>query len=796
MFIGCSIGSYLRRADYWAVCLSKTAVFWRVAKAQKSLFPLFLKGEIIMCRKVICLVSFVLALGLVSNANAVRYGDYKFRDEGADHLWTNPDNWWGKPEWPDGPPNSIEDGAGCDRDGTKLEITDGMNALCRGFMLGMYGNINEAEISGGTLTCVWIDVGRANQKGGQGYLKVTGGEIHTNNLMIPNQFVSCVDPNKIGVGHLDLFGGTLSTGNITIGNHKVAQPHAEGGIGSMDITEGTLIVEPDPETADFGAILTNIQGYIDNGWITAYGFKNGEIDPATGKVATVNMLDTGTGQIILTAELRNPNASSKPSPGDGLTVAPPVDGILTLSWMPADTAANHHVYFAADNFDVVNNRDPNALLATQAAGDEDIDTPALMLNTQYFWTVDEQDSAGIVTPGDVWSFTTPDYLVVDDMESYDNYDDVIYETWIDGFDPATGNGSGAVVGHDIWDLQSPYYQGDIMETSIVHSGTQSMPLYYNNDGSQNNAFYSEVTRTFDTPQDWTYQAVEDLSIWFRGWPGYVGSFTEDASGTYTMTAAGEDLWSTDGFHYAYKQLSGLGEVVARIDSVDAVHDWTRVGVMIRNTLEPDSTYFATTFAPNKSMVRGQYRDEIGGSTAQTGRANNVSAPIWVKVVRGAGNIFTSFYSTDGSSWEQLGDAKKDIVMGADVYVGLILSSHDFAKTAKAVFSNVSIAAGPWANQDIGITTNQQEPLYVALEDSAGNEAVVANDDPNAVLSSEFTEWTVSLQDFVGVDLTSVKKLTLRVGDKAATQAGGKGVVYFDDVRLYLPRPVAEPEAKE
>jgi len=767
-----------------------------VAKAQKSLFPLFLKGELIMCKKLIkliCLVSFVLALGFVGSANAqapVRCG---YTDKGADHLWTTPENWQCvKPDC-NQPPDSFDTTAQCKIDGTICQITDGMDVVCKAFNIARDGCTNEVEISGGTLTYtggLMIGVGR---NGGYGYLKVTGGEINGGWLQIPRQFAEKAgQPYEWVVGHLDLFGGALSCNNLMMGD-RVTTDVIGGGTGTIDITEGTLIVKPD-ETIDTNALLTNIEGFIDNGWITAYGFKSGEIDP-TGQVATVNMMyDSGAGQIILTAELRNPNASSKPSPGDGLTVAPPVDGILTLSWMPADTAANHHVYFAADNFDDVNNRDPNAVLSTQAAGDEDVDTLPLALNTQYFWTVDEQDSAATVNPGYVWSFTTPDYLVVDDMESYDNID-VIYETWIDGYDSVTGNGSGAFVGHDIWDVQSLYYQGDIVETSIVQSGTQSMPLYYNNDGSQNNAFYSEATRTFDTPQDWTYQGVEDLSIWFRGWPGYVGSFTEDTPGTYTMTAAGKDLWgNADGLHYAYKQLSGLCEVVAKIDSVDAVHDWTRVGVMIRDTLEPDSTYFATTFAPNKSMVRGQYRDEVGGNTAQSGRADNVSAPIWVKMVRG-GNAFTSFYSTDGSSWEQLGDAG-EIVMGANVYVGLILSSHDFAKTAKAVFSNVSIAAGPWSDQDIGITTNQQEPLYVALEDSAGNEAVAANDDPNAVLLSEFTEWTVSLQDFGGVDLTSVKKLTLRVGDNAATQAGGQGTVYFDDVRLYLPRPAAEPEAIE
>jgi len=735
-----------------------------------------------MCKKMICLVSSVSVLGFVGSVNAQAPKNCQFNDAGVDHLWTTAENWACAGEAP-GPPDSVETTAQCKIDGTVLQITQGMDALCKGLHIARDGHTNEVEISGGTLTFpqgLLIGVGR---KGGHGYFKVTGGEINAGWLQIPRQFAEKAGQAYEWVsGHLDLFGGTLICGNLMMGD-RVTIDAIGGGTGTIDITEGTLIVEPD-ETINADALLTNIQGFIDNGWITAYGLKNGETDP-TGKTATVNTL-FDAGQITLTAELRNPIASSEPSPGNEVTVALPVDGILTLSWRPGDTAANHHVYFA-DSFADVNNRDSNATVSTQSAGDEDVDTPPLTLNTQYFWAVDEEDSTGVTTPGDVWSFTVPDYFVVDDMESYDNFN-AIYETWTDGFDPATGNGSGAVVGHDIWDVESPYYWDNIMETLIVHSGKQSTPLYYYNDGSQNNAFYSELTRTFDAPQNWTYQGVENLSIWLRGWPGYVGSFTEDPAGTYTITAAGDEFWgNADGLHFAYKQLNGIGEVVAKIDSVDAVHDWTRVGVMIRDTLEPGSPYFATIFAPNQSMVRGQYRKyAVGDETVQSGRANDVGAPIWVKVVRGFGNVFTSFCSIDGTSWEQLGDPETIMIMSADVYVGLALSSHDFAKAAKAVFSDVSIVAGPWADQDIGITTNQKEPLYVALEDSAGNEAVAANGDPDAVLSSEFTEWTVSLQDFGGVDLTSVKKLALRVGDKAATQAGGQGMAYFDDVRLHLP----------
>ncbi|MHC4706178.1 MAG: choice-of-anchor Q domain-containing protein, partial [Planctomycetota bacterium] len=133
--------------------------------------------------------------------------------------------------------------------------------VCKGFMLGMYGVTNGAEVSGGSLTCNWLDVGRVNQKGGNGHLLVTGGQITVNGkLGVPNQFNTAVDPEKIGVGHIDLFGGTIIAGNFVLGSHQVG---LDGGIGTMDVTEGILIVNGDK--------TTDIQTWIDNGWITSGG---------------------------------------------------------------------------------------------------------------------------------------------------------------------------------------------------------------------------------------------------------------------------------------------------------------------------------------------------------------------------------------------------------------------------------------------------------------------------------------------------------------------------------------------
>jgi hypothetical protein len=95
--------------------------------------------------------------------------------------------------------------------------------------------------------------------------------------------------------------------------------------------------------------------------------------------------------------------------------------------------------------------------------------PALDLGTTYFWRVDEVGETGTFE-GNLWSFTTQEFLVVDDFESYDDKENRIYEAWIDG----EINKTGSTVGY----MES--VQGTFGERTIVRSGRQSMPMFYDN----------------------------------------------------------------------------------------------------------------------------------------------------------------------------------------------------------------------------------------------------------------------------------------------------------------------------
>ncbi len=198
-------------------------------------------------------------------------------------------------------------------------------------------------------------------------------------------------------------------------------------------------------------------------------------------------------------------AVGNPNPANG---AVNVKQTQILTWSPSVFAASHQIYFGADK-ETVRNADAGSpeYKGTSDLGSETYDPGKLEWDTTYYWRIDEVNNANTNSPwtGNVWSFTTANFLIVDDFESYNDLDPAeadsnrIFNAWIDGYDDPT---NGSLVGYD-----SPPFT----EQTIVHGGNQSMPLYYDN-----SVGYSEATLTLTYPRDWTEKGVDTLTIWFRG----------------------------------------------------------------------------------------------------------------------------------------------------------------------------------------------------------------------------------------------------------------------------------------
>ena len=206
--------------------------------------------------------------------------------------------------------------------------------------------------------------------------------------------------------------------------------------------------------------------------------------------------------------LAMPYTAYLPAPPDGANTVSP-DPNMQVTWLAGMGAQQHHLYFG-DSLPDVNDRAAQTDKGTLT--EPNFAPGPLSPLTTYYWRVDESDAAGGIRDGAVWSFTT--FKAVDDFESYTNQvGQRVFEVWIDGIgysqpDPGhPGNGSNAAVGYDIWTPGSPYTT--VMETEIVYGGAQSLPADYNNVIAP---YYSEIERTWATPQNWTVNGADTLTL--------------------------------------------------------------------------------------------------------------------------------------------------------------------------------------------------------------------------------------------------------------------------------------------
>ena len=512
---------------------------------------------------------------------------------------------------------------------------------------------------------------------------------------------------------------------------------------------------------------------------------NGYIGMSLGRTAIAGSQDIDffaykPGLIIPAAS--NPFLARPVSPLPGTTLT--LQEATPLGWTPGETADKHDVYFGTDEGAV---NDANATDTTgiyRGRLDVPIYLPPepLVLGQSYYWRIDEVEADGVtIYKGAIWSFTIIDYLSIDDFESYTDNDgagETIWQTWIDGFGVAE---NGAQVGY----LLPPY-----AERTIVHSGSQSMPFFYNNVSP---ALYSEAVMTLSDQRDWTEQNVKALSLWFRGYPPPLGSFTEGPAGTYTMTAEGADIaGASDQFHFAWKEASGAVEIVAKVESIQDTDASAKAGVMIRDTLEADSAHATIAITPGAGVWFG-YRNGSGQATTVVTQ-DGITAPQWVKLERTIGGLVRASYSADGASWTMIGTTST-VSISLPIYVGLAVTSHNPGVSCEAVFSNVTSSdTGQWAHQDVGLISNDAQPVYLTIANRNGASGTVYHDNPQATLINNWTEWNIDLRDFSdqGVDLTDVDSITLGVGDKNDPQSSvGSGTLFFDDIRLYPARYVPD-----
>jgi len=370
-----------------------------------------------MYTRVIYLISFVFVLSSVGN---VRAQDATWTDATGDHNWFTSGNWsefptpahWAKIR--NGPPGPTiaNEGAVASRvhvgydDGSALTV-DGGTLVVSGddLVVGRYdGTSATLNMISGTITVAARDLDMARE--GTGILNMTGGTINiARDLTIPE--------NSTKTAYVNVAGGTIIIGDDLEMDETGGSMNLDGGTiivnddlvmdetgSTMNITGGTLIIN--------GNALSTVQGYIDNGWITAYD-GNGTVK--------LDYDVTNEGQTTLKGvHMLNPN------PADGGNV---YAGELELSWTLPDPCVPGQpvlvdVYFTDDLQLLEDFTDPAAI---QVVSKQNVTSVVVQTQpkTRYYWAVDAYVDGTEAPPvlGPVFSFmVAPSVSAGDDVVTW------------------------------------------------------------------------------------------------------------------------------------------------------------------------------------------------------------------------------------------------------------------------------------------------------------------------------------------------------------------------------------------
>lgn len=286
----------------------------------------------------------ILVLALVMSLMGISEAAVVSWNGSADPFWSTPGNWGSGtvPTSTDTASIGMVPGPVIANEGVVVDI----------IWVGSGRATADLTVDGGTLTTnKWVIVGI--DTGSNGTINMKSGTFRINSTLL-------LGDREEGTGHVNLDGGVLTVANLEM-------RRGADTVGTMDVQAGTLIVN--------GNAVSTIQGYIDNGWITAYD-GNGTLE--------LDYDITNEGQTTLKAVHK-----LNPSPrDDGLASS----GDTELSWtLPdpyiPDQTVLVDVYFT-DDFDAIwtfTNPEAIQVVNKQNASSVIVQTQP---KTQYYWAVD------------------------------------------------------------------------------------------------------------------------------------------------------------------------------------------------------------------------------------------------------------------------------------------------------------------------------------------------------------------------------------------------------------------------
>ena len=617
-----------------------------------------------------------------------------------------------------------------------------------------------------------------------------------------------------------------------------------GSVGTMyvdGVVQGTHTVKYPPFSSDN---LWSIGQEWDSGGPSQFFHDDGKIDEvaiwrrALTTAEIVKIYNAGNGMSLL----RRPAASS-PNPADESTDVP---RDVVLSWTPGEFAptTNGHTIYFSDNFNDVNDGIGGITQNTTSYAPPQ----HLNLDTTYYWRVDEVNGPPDYTvyEGDIWSFTTEPFAypiagtsitaTASSQALNKGPENTVNGSGLD----ASGLLHGKDADDNMWlsDMMGPQPTWIEYEFDNVYK-LREMCVWNYNDGLEPIIGFGFKDASIEySVNGIDYTALGTTHQFARapGMPDYAHKTTVDFG---DLTAKYVRLTANSNWGGIFNQY-GLSEVrffhipvVAREPApasgatdvdVDAVLSWragreaaqhdvylsTDEQAVIDGTA-PVTTVTKTSYGPLSLDLDATYYWRID-------EVNEAETPaIWKGDVWDFGtqqylviDDFESYNDLDPADpnsnrifntwidgygvpangsivgYENPPFAEKTIVHSGDQSMPLSYDNSTTASYSEATANVANLKVGKdWTKHGIktlslwfrGDPNNFAERMYVKLNGSK----VVYDGQADNITEKLWQPWNIELSSS-GVNLRSVTEL--KIGLERSGAAGGKGVVYFDDIRLY------------
>ena len=220
-----------------------------------------------------------------------------------------------------------------------------------------------------------------------------------------------------------------------------------------------------------------------------------------------------------------------------------------------------------------------------------------------------------------------------------------------------------------------------LDSSVANRTTYYYVVSAGNDLGES-GYSAEVVATANLsplPTSWT-----DANIG----TGLTGS-ADYAPGGFTVRGSGAGIAAkSDNFNFCYQNLSGIGTLQARIASLENTSSSAQAGLMYRSSTAKGDRFAMISVTPGGS-VKFEYRSSSNGTITQKAAVTGISAPIYLRLVRTSTRSFSAYYSTNGTSWTQVGSAASISNMPTTVLGGFAVSAYSASALNTAVFDHVA-----------------------------------------------------------------------------------------------------------